>query len=251
MEINQEYIRRARIGTAIMEADVFLSLTHFKGHASTGFGGALKNIGMGSGSRAGKMHMHSAGVPEVNQDLCIGCAACYKICAHKAISFSDKKAVIGPKCVGCGRCIGVCLQDAIETPGDEKNEILNCKIAEYSLAVVKDRPHFHVSLVVDVSPTCDCVAANDAPVVPNVGMFASFDPVALDQACADAVNRQEACAHSALTDQANKGRDHFHTLHPDTHWEIGLAHGEKIGLGSRAYELIEVPLPPMSGEGQE
>lgn len=248
VDINQDYIKRARIGTAIMEADVFLSLTHFKGHGSTGFGGALKNIGMGSGSRAGKMHMHSSGIPAVNGDLCIGCGACYKVCGHKAIRFEGKKAVIGQTCVGCGRCIGVCLHDAIESPGDEKNEILNCKIAEYALAVVKDRPHFHVSLVVDVSPLCDCVASNDAPIVPNVGMFASFDPVALDQACADAVNRQQVCSHSALGEAATRGPDHFASLHPDTNWEVGLDHGVKIGLGVQDYCLIEVPLPPLGGE---
>ena len=189
--IDGEYVKEAKIGRAVMDADVFLTLNHFKGHEATGFGGALKNIGMGCGSRAGKMEMHSAGKPYVEQENCIGCGNCVKICAHDAPSITERKAVIDQdKCVGCGRCIGVCPKDAVCASNDESNDILNKKIAEYSLAVLKDRPHFHVSLVIDVSPNCDCHAENDIPIVPDVGMFASFDPVALDRACADAVNRQ-------------------------------------------------------------
>lgn len=157
--IDGEYVKEAKIGRAVMDADVFLTLNHFKGHEATGFGGALKNIGMGCGSRAGKMEMHSAGKPYVEQENCIGCGNCVKICAHDAPSITERKAVIDQdKCVGCGRCIGVCPKDAVCASNDESNDILNKKIAEYSLAVLKDRPHFHVSLVIDVSPNCDCHA---------------------------------------------------------------------------------------------
>ncbi len=184
-------MKEAKIGTAIMDADVFISLTHFKGHEATGFGGCLKNIGMGCGSRAGKMEMHSSGKPHVAQEKCVGCGSCQKDCAHSAITITDRKASIDhAKCVGCGRCIGRCPVDAVQAASDEANDILNCKIAEYTWAVVKDRPSFHISLVVDVSPYCDCHSENDLPIVPDVGMFASFDPMALDQACADAVNAQ-------------------------------------------------------------
>lgn len=165
-----EYVKEAKIGRAVMDADVFISLSHFKGHEATGFGGCLKNIGMGCGSRAGKMEMHSAGKPHVDQDLCIGCHRCEKICAHGAPVFTDGKASIDhDKCVGCGRCIGVCPKDAVLAASDESNDILNCKIAEYSKAVLDGRPHFHISLVIDVSPYCDCHAENDAAIVPDVG----------------------------------------------------------------------------------
>ena len=175
-----EYVKEAKIGRAVMDADVFITLTHFKGHEATGFGGALKNIGMGCGSRAGKMEMHSAGKPYIDKEACIGCGRCIKICAHDAPSITDKKADIDhDKCVGCGRCIGVCPMDAVQAAGDESNDILNRKIAEYSKAVIQGRPHFHISLVVDVTPNCDCHAENDIPIVPDVGMFASFDPVAI------------------------------------------------------------------------
>ena len=239
--IDGAYVKEAKIGRAIMDADIFISMNHFKGHESTGFGGALKNIGMGCGSRAGKMEMHSAGKPFVHQRKCIGCGACLKICAHDAITVEGKKASINHDCcVGCGRCIGICPMDAVKAPNDESNDILNCKIAEYSLAVLKDRPHFHVSLVMDVSPNCDCHGENDMPIVPDVGMFASFDPVALDIACADAVNRQPIIAGSMLDEKEHVHHDHFKDTHPETNWMSCIDHAVKLGLGSKEYELIEI-----------
>lgn len=238
-----EYVKEAKIGRAIMDADIFISLSHFKGHEAVGFGGTLKNIGMGCGSRAGKMEMHSAGKPHVDQDLCIGCKQCAKICAHGAPQFEDKKAFIDHnKCVGCGRCIGVCPKDAVLPASDESNDILNCKIAEYTKAVIDGRPNFHISLVIDVSPYCDCHAENDAAIVPNVGMFASFDPVALDLACAEAVNKQPVIKNSLLGDkmETEPHHDHFHTVSPETNWESSIEHGVKIGIGQKEYELIQV-----------
>ena len=241
---NGEYVKEAKIGRAVMDADVVISLTHFKGHECTGFGGALKNLGMGCGSRAGKMEMHSAGKPHVDQELCVGCGRCIKICAHGAPSITDRKASIDHnKCVGCGRCIGICPKDAVKSASDESNDILNCKIAEYSMAVCDGRPNFHISLVIDVSPQCDCHAENDAAIIPNVGMFASFDPVALDVACADAVNAQPAIANSQLGEQIEAHHhdgDHFHAVGPDTNWKSAIEHAVKIGLGSAEYELVEI-----------
>ena len=235
------YVKNAKIGHAIMDADVFLTLTHFKGHEATGFGGCLKNIGMGCGSRAGKMEMHSAGKPHVDHELCVGCKMCTRQCAHGAITVENKKATIDhSKCVGCGRCIGACPQDAVLPASDESNDILNCKIAEYSKAVLERRPSFHISLVIDVSPNCDCHAENDLPIVPDVGMFASFDPVALDVACADAVNRQPAIAGSVLDEADACGHDHFGAVAPTTNWRSCVEHAAKIGLGSLEYELVEV-----------
>lgn len=239
--IDGEYVKEAKIGRAIMDADIIISLTHFKGHEATGFGGALKNLGMGSGSRAGKMEMHNAGKPFVHTDKCVGCGACQRNCAHGAITVLERKASIDTnKCVGCGRCIGACPVDAVDSMCDEANDILNRKIAEYTLAVLKDRPNFHVSLVVDVSPNCDCHSENDAPIVPNVGMFASFDPVALDMACVDAVNRQPVLAGSFLSEQEHHSHDHFINTHPDTNWETCIDHAVKLGLGNKEYNLITI-----------
>ncbi len=241
--VGGEYVKSAKIGRAVMDADVFISLTHFKGHEEAGFGGCLKNIGMGCGSRAGKMEQHNAGKPHVAQKHCIGCGQCRKICAHGAPIIENGKAHIDhDKCVGCGRCIAVCPKDAVRIDWDETTTNLNCKIAEYTKAVVDGRPCFHISLVIDVSPNCDCHAENDMAIVPNVGMFASFDPVALDMACVDAVNAQTPLRGSAADDAHAKAHvhDHFQRLHPDTNWRSCLEHGEKIGIGTREYELIKI-----------
>ena len=243
-----EYIKEARIGRAVMDADVFLSLTHFKGHEVAGFGGAIKNIGMGCGSRAGKTDMHSSGKAQINEVLCRGCCACLKECANDGLIFDEetkKMRVNLENCVGCGRCLGSCNFDAIAFDFGAAIEELNCKMAEYTRAVVDGRPHFHISLVVDVSPNCDCHGENDVPILPNLGMFASFDPLALDQACVDACMKTEPLPGSQLAENLAKPgfvdhKDHFTNSRPESEWQSCLEHAEKIGLGTRDYELIEV-----------
>ncbi|WP_337928563.1 DUF362 domain-containing protein [Acidaminococcus timonensis] len=241
---NGEYIKNAKIGRAVMDADVFISLAHFKGHEATGFGGALKNIGMGCGSRAGKMEQHSSGKPKVNEELCRGCQRCASECGSDAIHYENHKAHINEeKCAGCGRCIGACAFDAIETVQWDANELLDRKMAEYALAVIHGRPSFHINMVMDISPNCDCHGENDAPILPNIGMFASFDPVALDQACADACQKAQPLPNSQLSDHlAEKGwqchHDHFLDSNPRVDWETTLVHGEEIGIGTREYELV-------------
>ena len=244
-----EYTKEARIGRAIMDADVFISLTHFKGHEMTGFGGTIKNIGMGCGSRAGKKDQHSAGKAIIYEDKCRGCRRCQKECANGGLVFdADKRKmhVDENHCVGCGRCLGACNFDAIDFAQDQAISILNAKMAEYTKAVVDGRACFHISLVVDVSPYCDCHPENDAPILPDLGMFVSRDPVALDQACADACLTAEPLRNSVLGDHLHDENfhphhhDHFKNTTPESEWETQLIHGEKIGLGSRQYELIFV-----------
>lgn len=240
--VGGEYCKTAKIGRAVMDADIFIALSHFKGHEATGFGGTLKNIGMGCGSRAGKMDMHCDGKPVIDQSLCRSCGQCAKICANNGIVFENKKArVDDAHCVGCGRCIAACNFDAIENPTNNTNDVLNCKIAEYSKAVVDGRPAFYINIVNQVSPCCDCHSENDAAIIPDVGMFASFDPVALDVACADACNQMPAITNSQLGENLRAGachHDHFADNDPSTNWRSCMAHGEKIGLGTQAYELI-------------
>ena len=238
-----EYVKEAKIGRAVMDADVFISLNHFKGHECVGFGGAIKNTGMGCGSRAGKMEQHNSGKPAVNPDKCRGCMLCRRECAQDAISYDEQRIahIDEQKCVGCGRCIGGCNFDAIANRNASANAELNCKIAEYAKAVVDGRPQFHISLVQDISPNCDCHGENDTPILPDIGMFVSTDMVALDQACADACLKQAPLPNSQLFDNLLKTKvdlgDPFLNSNPNTDWRTCLAHAEKIGLGTREYTL--------------
>ena len=241
--IHGEYVKNALIGREIVDADIVISLTHFKGHDGTGFGGALKNLGMGCGSSAGKAEMHEDEKPTANPEKCVGCGVCARNCAHDAVEMVDKKAHVNyDKCKGCGRCIGVCPTGAMKPSAENGTELLSRRVSEYAYAVCKDKPNFHINMVIDISPFCDCYGNNDAPIVPDIGMFASFDPVALDKACVDAVNEQPIIDNSLLGMQRFKklGRDHLYTLHPDTRWEAGIDQGAKIGLGSAEYELVKM-----------
>ena len=243
-----EYVAEAKIGRAIMDADVFISLTHFKGHEMTGFGGAIRNIGMGCGSRAGKKEQHASGKPRINAGACRGCRRCQRECANSGLVFNEetmRMSVDTDHCVGCGRCLGACNFDAIYFVNDNAQAALNCRMAEYTKAVVAGRPQFHISLIVDVSPNCDCHGENDIPILPNLGMFVSTDPLALDQACVDACLAAEPMPGSQLAQHLadpsfHDHHDHFTNSTPESEWKSCLEHAEKIGLGSRSYELIEV-----------
>lgn len=237
----------AKIGTAIMEADIVISLNHFKGHEVVGFGGAIKNVGMGSGSRVGKMDMHSNGKPRVTRSLCIGCGACTKVCAHGAPTVTDGLCHIDKeKCVGCGRCMATCPVDAIDADYKTSTKLLNKRLAEYALAVLQDRPNFHITLIQDVSPNCDCHGENDLPILPNIGMLASFDPVALDQCCADLCMDSPVIPNSQRDLELQKmkaasqavPKDPWRQSNPNVEWETALERSEEIGLGSRKYKMI-------------
>lgn len=239
-------LQTAKIGRAVMDADVFISLNHFKGHEATGFGGALKNIGMGCGSRAGKKDMHACGKPTIDPNACRGCRQCLRECANDGLAFDPetrKMTVNTANCAGCGRCIGACNFDAISFYENNAEEELDRRIAEYAMAVTDGRPCFHINIVRDISPHCDCHSENDAPILPDVGMFASFDPVALDRACVDACLKNDPLPNSRLSDNmASKDfcdhHDHFENTTAGSTWKECLIHAEKIGIGTQEYELI-------------
>jgi hypothetical protein len=246
IELNLEYCKSAKIGSAIADSDVIVSMNHFKGHEMTGFGGALKNLGMGCASVGGKLFLHSGASPEINEENCTGCKICEKFCAYDAIEVGkDKIAHIDyDNCVGCGQCVAVCQFDSAQVVWQGSSETVCKRVSEYSLAVLKDKPSFHINFIMNVSPNCDCWGFNDYPLVPDLGIAASFDPVALDQACADLVKAAPALPGSQIrNDHTNRnlaGEDKFNIAHPDTSWQSGIDHGVKIGLGKKDYELINI-----------
>lgn len=241
VRIDCPLVKDAYVGRALRDADVIISLSHFKGHEMAGFGGCLKNLGMGGASIAGKRDQHSGSRPQVEESNCIGCGLCTTQCAYSAVKVHDGKAHVDHTlCVGCGRCVGVCPQKTIHFLDGNEEEILNKKIAEYAYAVLKDKPSFHVNVIMDVSPNCDCHGENDAAIIPDVGMLCSFDPVAIDAASADLCLAQPVIRQSAAGESAHHSHDCFCQAHPNTDWRSQITHAEEIGLGSGKYLLKEI-----------
>ena len=241
--IDGDLVKTAKIGRAIADCDVLITLTHFKGHATASIGGTIKNLAMGCASRRGKKELHIDGVPEVDAEKCIGCGRCVGACGENAVSVIDGKAVIDTTiCVGCRRCIGGCPKKALCSVKDRDGSLVDGKMVEYAAAITRDRPCFHVSIICDVSPFCDCAAWNDIPIVPNVGMLASFDPVALDKACIDLVQKQPIIPGSRvyINSGGMKPDDVFGCNQPGTRWQNHFEHAAKMGMGDGSYELVEV-----------
>ncbi len=241
--IEGELLKKVHIGSEIIEADSLVCLTHFKCHELTGFGGAIKNLGMGCASRKGKLVQHSTVAPKVSEKYCTGCGICLKSCAHDAIAVIEGKAAIDPTlCAGCSRCITVCPVKAINIQWNEAADLVMKKMAEYAKGALtgKDGRTVYLSFINHVSPACDCYGHADAPIVNDIGICASTDPVAIDQACADLVNNARGNEGSALQSGHEPGGDKFRGVYPEIPWEVQLEHGEKIGLGSRKYELVRI-----------
>lgn len=241
--IEGELLKTVRIGSAIAEADSLVAVSHFKLHELTGFGGALKNLGMGCSSRAGKLQQHSTLAPMVAGELCTGCGACMHACDHEAVSLQKGVAFIAPElCVGCGRCISACPVKAVKVQWNEAASPVMKKMAEYALGALsgKKSSAMFLNFITQVSPACDCYGHSDAPVVNDIGICASTDPVAVDQASVDLVNAAPGNSGTALRSGLEPGGDKFRGVHPDIDWSVQLDHAEKIGLGSRKYRLEKV-----------
>ena len=241
--VDGELLKNVYIGSEIVESDSLVCLTHFKCHELTGFGGAIKNLGMGCASRKGKLVQHSTVAPKVADEYCTGCGICLKGCAHDAIAVIEGKATIDPNlCVGCSRCITVCPAKAVKIQWNEAADLVMKKMAEYAKGALtgKQGKTIFISFITQVSPACDCYGHADAPIVNDIGICASIDPVAIDQACADLVNAALGNEGSALKNGHEAGGDKFRGVSPDIPWEVQLEHGEKVGLGNRKYELVRI-----------
>uniref|UniRef100_A0A7V3PU18 DUF362 domain-containing protein n=1 Tax=candidate division WOR-3 bacterium TaxID=2052148 RepID=A0A7V3PU18_UNCW3 len=197
-----------------------INLAHFKGHFVVGFGGALKNLAMGLAAKAGKLAMHSSSKPYVDEEKCASCGTCIDYCPHDAISFRQYVASIGRACTGCGGCVAVCPYGAIKLNWDAASDSVQQKMADYCRAILSGRVAIHFNFALKITPNCDCYPQTEQPIVPDIGVFASLDPVACDQAVLDRLE------------------NNIRKLYPHINPGILLARAEEIGLGQRDYELI-------------
>jgi len=243
--INGKHIEDAYIASGIASADFLISVNHFKGHELAGYGGALKNIGMGCASKKGKMLQHCTTGPTLKQDECIGCGACVKVCRPQALYLDEetgKSATNEELCVGCGGCFVACKHGALEVNWKTGVQEFLERMMEYTLGVVKtkNKPCLHINFVMDVVPDCDCVGFTDAPICPDIGILASFDPVAVDQASMDLVNEAPPLYPSQLPFGVVPGQAKFSAIHEHVPKDFGLEYAEEIGLGSREYKLVSL-----------
>ena len=237
-----EVLKEVSIAREILNADAMVVVTHVKGHDISGFGGALKNLGMGCSTREGKLVQHSNVAPKVNPGQCKGCRFCLEYCPAGAISMANRKAEIREGCIGCGECVIVCPEKAIEIQWNESQDIFQKKMVEHACGAVKgkEKKTVYLNFVVQVSPSCDCYPHNDTPIVRDIGILVSTDPVAIDTASCDLINGEQSLPNSAVKIPVAPGGDKWRALFPGIDWTIQLSHGEHIGLGKREYELIKI-----------
>lgn len=239
VEIDGKHFKEVKIGTAAVQADGMISLAHVKGHMMAGFGGAIKNVGMGLGSRAGKQQMHADFTPEIDISKCVKCGRCGRYCPESAISLEGDVMVIDQdKCVGCGECVQNCYNEAISIVWKTDNQTFQEKMVEYFWGAVKGKKMGYINFVLDVSPDCDCLDYNSGPIVSDIGVLASLDPIALEQASVDLINKMAPIPNSAI-DGKCEHQDNIKCIR-GIDWEHQLIYAEKLGLGSREYELIEI-----------
>lgn len=243
VEVNQNHFDSVKIAGDIYYSNSMVVLSHVKGHGMAGFGGTIKNLAMGCASAAGKQIQHSDAKPKVLDEKCIGCNMCSKHCPVDSISIQSGKAIIDiEKCIGCGECTTICSKRAIEVQWETDCDKFLEKMAEYAYGAVSNKKGkvAYINFVMNVTPLCDCVPWSDTPIVNDVGILASSDPVAIDQASIDLINNQMGKENSALVSNFEQGEDKFLGVHKHVDGKRILEYGEKIGLGSRKYELIEV-----------
>lgn len=241
-----KHFQEAFIAADIAEADLLVSINHLKGHELAGFGGALKNIGMGAASKQGKMQQHVTTGPLVDEAACKGCGACVGICAAQALALVEGLA--GEKhvqldldaCRGCGACFLACKNGGLTINWQTDVAEFLERMMEYAAALLLSRPKpsLHITFVTNVTPDCDCMGFSDAPICPDIGVLASLDPVAIDQAGIDLVNKAEPLWPSHLPANLKAGQDKFLALRPSLPPALGLDYAEALGLGSREYELV-------------
>ncbi|GHU95384.1 4Fe-4S ferredoxin [Deltaproteobacteria bacterium] len=239
VRINGKRLKEVYIAREIRRAPAMVVISHFKGHQMAGFGGAVKNLAMGGASPRGKRAQHATNV-QVDANICIGCGKCVGVCPQKALAMRDGKSVVElSRCIGCFECITVCPVKAVDMDWGTELAPFMERMAEYAYGTVKGRKKriCYINFVLNVTPDCDCAAWSDVHLVPDLGILASRDPVALDNACFDLV---KAAPSLDPAKEKKKDFDKFTARWPKTHGEIQLVHGEAIGLGNRQYTLQKI-----------
>ncbi|MEM7816537.1 MAG: DUF362 domain-containing protein, partial [Candidatus Aenigmatarchaeota archaeon] len=216
------------IASALKDLNFLLVLSHFTGHMLTGFGATIKNLGMGCASRKGKLAQHCEINPTISLEKCFGCGNCAKNCPAMAIEEKNNGYfIIEKKCIGCAQCITLCPNGAIKINWSENYSIIGEKIVEYAYAVVKYRPCAFINFCLFITKECDCMNKEETPIVKDLGILFSNDPVAIDKASLDLINN-------------NEGRDVLKEFHPQIDYLHHLKYAESIGLGSLDYKIIEI-----------
>jgi uncharacterized Fe-S center protein len=243
VQVDLPTYKEVYVGADVVHADALISVAHFKGHELAGFGGTLKNLGMGCASRRGKLAQHCEVSPKFNAKKCVGCGECVSHCPADAIVLVKGKAKKdAAKCIGCGECIAVCPENAVSIPWDSNVARFQKKMVEYAAGVLKNKEKHSLFLnfVTRVTPQCDCYGYSDVSLVNDIGILASRDPVAIDQAAADLVNARPAVAECCLQSNRGPGEDKFRGVYPHIDWSVQLAYAEELELGTRSYELVYI-----------
>ena len=226
VRVDKKHLKSVKIASGIIDLECIIGLAHVTGHCQTGFAACIKNIGMGCAARAGKLQQHSNVLPEITIEKCAGCGLCIKWCPANAITLDNKKARISPQaCIGCGECTVACRQGAIEIKWNESAENLQGKMAEYTYGVLLGKKRGFLNFLTKITKDCDCMAKDDPPIMPDIGILASKDPVAIDKATTDLLIKNAKC------DRLREG-------YPEIDWSVQLDYSHKIGLGNLNYELI-------------
>jgi uncharacterized protein len=240
--IRGKHFEEVSIAGDIAAADSLIVMSHFKGHIVSGFGGAIKNLAMGCAPPEGKRAQHNAR-PFTIPDKCTGCATCMKVCPKTAIGVVKKKSAINQDlCIGCFECMHVCPEHAIDIDWETEIPQFMERMVEYAYGAVqgKENKIGFMNFLIRITPDCDCFPFSDAPIVPDIGILASKDPVAIDAASFDLVNQQQGYENSLLITHHHKGGDKFKGVHTQTDGYRQVRYAEELGMGSRLYDLIMI-----------